>query len=116
MPWDGRVHAWIQDTMVAPAARDRRTRDASCGSRVLTEARAAGCEWLHVDFDDHLRPFYFDACGLTPTNAGLIEPEARSGGPRLRGPALCVSDVIGRHDLEQLGVHRGDPARMSPAR
>jgi GNAT superfamily N-acetyltransferase len=36
-------------------------------------ARAAGCEWLHVDFDDHLRAFYFDACGFTPTNAGLIE-------------------------------------------
>jgi hypothetical protein len=35
-------------------------------------ARAAGCEWLHVDFEDHLRPFYFDACGFTPTNAGLI--------------------------------------------
>jgi hypothetical protein len=30
-------------------------------------------EWMHVDFDDHLRPFYFDACGFTPTNAGLIE-------------------------------------------
>jgi GNAT superfamily N-acetyltransferase len=37
------------------------------------EARAAGCEWLHVDFEDHLRAFYFDACGFTPTNAGLIE-------------------------------------------
>ncbi|MDP9242624.1 MAG: hypothetical protein M3O84_05550 [Actinomycetota bacterium] len=32
----------------------------------------AGCEWLHVDFDDHLRSFHFDACGFTPTNAGLI--------------------------------------------
>ncbi len=35
-------------------------------------ARAAGCEWLHVDFEDHLRGFYFTACGFTPTNAGLI--------------------------------------------
>ena len=35
-------------------------------------ALAAGCEWLHVDFDDHLRPFYFDACGFTPVDAGLI--------------------------------------------
>ena len=24
------------------------------------------------DFDDHLRTFYFDACGFEPTNAGLI--------------------------------------------
>ena len=36
-------------------------------------ARAAGCEWLHFDFEDHLRAFYFDACGFAPTNAGLIE-------------------------------------------
>jgi GNAT superfamily N-acetyltransferase len=39
----------------------------------VREARAAGCEWLHVDFEEHLRGFYFDACGFTPTNAGLIE-------------------------------------------
>ena len=38
----------------------------------VAEARAAGCEWLHVDFEDHLRAFCFDACGFTPTNAGLI--------------------------------------------
>lgn len=36
------------------------------------EAGAAGCDWLHVDFDGHLRPFYFDVCGFTPTPAGLI--------------------------------------------
>jgi hypothetical protein len=38
----------------------------------LDGARAAGCEWLHVDFDDHLRPFYLDACGFSPTDAALI--------------------------------------------
>jgi hypothetical protein len=27
---------------------------------------------LHVDFDDDLRAFYFDSCGFTPTNAGLM--------------------------------------------
>jgi hypothetical protein len=37
-----------------------------------TGAREAGRDWLHVDFDDHLRSFYFDACGFTPTNGGLI--------------------------------------------
>jgi predicted N-acetyltransferase YhbS len=41
--------------------------------RTATErAEAAGCEWLHVDFEDHLREFYFDGCGFRPTNAGLI--------------------------------------------
>ncbi len=35
-------------------------------------ARTAGCEWLHADFEDHLRAFYFDACGSKETTAGLI--------------------------------------------
>ena len=68
--WDGLVHAWLQDLMVATTHRGqgsgRRLVDAA-----TEQARAAGCEWLHVDFDDDLRPFYFDACGFTPTNAGL---------------------------------------------
>jgi GNAT superfamily N-acetyltransferase len=68
--WDGLVHAWLQDLMVAGTHRHR-----GLGRRLVdmaTErARQAGCEWLHVDFDDDLRPFYFDACGFTPTNAGL---------------------------------------------
>ena len=38
----------------------------------VADARAAGCEWLHVDFEDHLRPFYFEACRFAPTNAGLV--------------------------------------------
>jgi hypothetical protein len=35
-------------------------------------ALAAGCEWLHVDFDDNLRSFYIEACGFTPATAGLM--------------------------------------------
>jgi GNAT superfamily N-acetyltransferase len=69
--WDGLVHAWLQDTMVASGARGR-----SVGTELVAHAtdgaRRAGCEWLHVDFDEHLRPFYLDACGFTPTHAGLI--------------------------------------------
>jgi hypothetical protein len=36
------------------------------------QARAAGCEWLHVDFDEGLEPFYFGACGFSPTPAGVL--------------------------------------------
>jgi len=36
------------------------------------QARAAGSAWLHVDFEAELRDFYLDACGFTPTHAGLI--------------------------------------------
>ncbi len=69
--WDGLVHAWLQDTMVATDARGR-----DIGTELVNvavqESRSAGCEWLHVDFDEHLRPFYLDACGFTPTDAGLM--------------------------------------------
>jgi GNAT superfamily N-acetyltransferase len=70
--WDGQAHAWLQDTMVASAARHGGVGTELVGTAVA-EARAAGCEWLHVDFDEHLKPFYLDACGFTPTAAGLIE-------------------------------------------
>ena len=76
--WDGLVHAWIQDTMVARAARGRGI-GTGLVSAATEGARAAGCEWLHVDFDNELRAFYIEACGFRPSNAGLIalqEPPA----------------------------------------
>lgn len=69
--WDGLVHAWLQDTMVAIRSRGERI-GTDLVARARDGAKAAGCEYLHVDFDEHLRPFYFDACGFTPTWAGLI--------------------------------------------
>lgn len=70
--WDGAVHAFILDTLVAAAAR-RRGIGAGLVAVAAEHARAAGCEWLHVDFDDdYLARFYFDGCGFRPTKAGLI--------------------------------------------
>ena len=69
--WDGGVHAFVLDTMVARTAR-RRGVGTTLVASAVDGARAAGCEWLHADFDDHLRSFYFAACGFAPTNAGLI--------------------------------------------
>ncbi len=69
--WDGLVHAWLQDTMVALGARG-----GGVATRLVAVARErsrdAGCDWLHVDFDEHLAPFYFEACGFTPTTAGIL--------------------------------------------
>jgi GNAT superfamily N-acetyltransferase len=69
--WDGGVHAFLLDTVVS-----RRNRSNGVGAALVGAAaegcRAAGCEWLHVDFEEHLRPFYFDACGFRQTAAGLI--------------------------------------------
>ena len=70
--WDGGSHAFVLDTLVPVRAR-RRGIGVELVKVAEREARAAGCEWLHVDFEDYLRAFYFDACGFTPTNAGLIE-------------------------------------------
>lgn len=69
--WDGLVHAWIQDTMVATDLR-RRGGGARLVGTAHEEAKQAGCEWLHVDFEDRLRTLYYQACGFTPTSAGLI--------------------------------------------
>ena len=71
VPWDGATHAFIIDTLVAKRAR-RQGIGAKMIAVAVDEARAAGCEWLHVDFDDDLRRFYLDACGFTPAPAGVI--------------------------------------------
>ncbi|MGW7529600.1 GNAT family N-acetyltransferase [Streptomyces sp. NPDC054783] len=68
---DGGVHAFILDTVVAGHCRTKGVGSALVAT-AAEEARAAKCEWLHVDFEEHLRPFYLDACGLTETVAGLI--------------------------------------------
>ncbi len=69
--WDGLVHAWLQDVMVACRVR-RRGVGTALVARARDGARVAGCEFLHVDFDDKLRPFYLGACGFDPTSAGLL--------------------------------------------
>ncbi|WP_030663348.1 GNAT family N-acetyltransferase [Streptomyces rimosus] len=69
--WDGGVHAFVLDTVVSEDSR-RSGVGARLVAAAVRGARAARCEWLHVDFDDELRGFYFDACGFRPTPAGLI--------------------------------------------
>ena len=70
--WDGGVHAFILDTMVSLDARREGIGKDLVAAAVAHTRKTGVCEWLHVDFEDHLRPFYFDTCGFTPTNAGLI--------------------------------------------
>ncbi|MFE7767643.1 GNAT family N-acetyltransferase [Streptomyces sp. NPDC057438] len=69
--WDGGVHAFVLDTVVAAHRRGSGV-GAALIETAAREARAAGCQWLHVDFEEHLRPFYVDACGFKETAAGLI--------------------------------------------
>lgn len=69
--WDGGDHAFLVDTKTRGSSQHR-----GIGTEVVRlatrHAKEAGCEWLHVDFEPDLGPFYFDACGFRPTDAGLI--------------------------------------------
>jgi ribosomal protein S18 acetylase RimI-like enzyme len=69
--WDGGDHAFLIDTKVRSDLQRR-----GIGTelvRIATEhAKQAGCEWLHVDFENRLEPFYIDACHFRPTTAALI--------------------------------------------
>jgi GNAT superfamily N-acetyltransferase len=71
VPCDRGSHAFIMDTVVSTRGRRR-----GVGKRLVAaavpRAREAGGEWLHVDFEDHLRRFYFGACWFEPTNEALI--------------------------------------------
>lgn len=75
--WDGGSHAFILDTCVRP-----RYRRLGIATRLVAAARAAamasGAEWLHVDFEPHLAPFYAK-CGFAPTMAGVIRLRSKSG-------------------------------------
>lgn len=68
--WDGRDHAFLLDPRVRPDQRHRGV-GRELVRRAAQAAREAGCEWLHVDYDAELTPFY-DACGFRPTRAGLL--------------------------------------------
>jgi ribosomal protein S18 acetylase RimI-like enzyme len=84
---DGGDHAFLIDAKTRGTFQRRGI--ATEVVRFATDyARAAGCEWLHVDFEDALRPFYFNACGFQPTDAGLI---------RLRSPAAGAISAGANH-------------------
>lgn len=68
--WDGGRHAFVLDTAVDPAAQHHGTGTALVEA-AAEQARAAGCDWLHVDFEPHLQHFYLDRCHFHPTAAGL---------------------------------------------
>ena len=39
---------------------------------LVQQVGAAGCAWLHVDYEPHLDSFYREACGFKATMAGLL--------------------------------------------
>jgi ribosomal protein S18 acetylase RimI-like enzyme len=69
--WDGAQHAFLLEPTVHPEYRHRGI-GRELVRRAADASRAAGCEWLHVDYEAELTPFY-EACGFSPTTAGLLK-------------------------------------------
>jgi GNAT superfamily N-acetyltransferase len=74
--WDGGVHAFIVDTVVADGAR-RRGIGTGLLELAARESRSSGCEWLHVDFGEELREFYVGSCGFASSPAGVMALRSR---------------------------------------
>jgi GNAT superfamily N-acetyltransferase len=70
--WDGGDHGFLVDTKTR-ASHQHRGIGRELVRRAAENAKAAGCEWLHVDFESHLARFYLDACGFSgPTLVSSI--------------------------------------------
>jgi GNAT superfamily N-acetyltransferase len=70
LAWDGGIHAFLLDTTVHPDVQ-RRGVGTSIVRAAAKVAREHGMEWLHVDYEPHLEPFYH-GCGFVATHAGLL--------------------------------------------
>ena len=77
---DGGVHGFLLDPMVSLALR-RRGVGTDLVLACVAEAKRRGIEWLHVDFEPPLEPFY-RRCGFVPSMAGVmnlqIEPSNKA--------------------------------------
>jgi GNAT superfamily N-acetyltransferase len=65
------MHAFVLDPVVDPAYQ-RRGIGSALVEALANEAVAAGCTWLHADYEAHLASFYEDRLGFTRTTAGLL--------------------------------------------
>jgi predicted N-acetyltransferase YhbS len=89
--WDGGLHAFLLDTAVDPG-RQHHGIGTGLVRAAIADATAAGCEWLHVDFEAGLTRFYLDGCGFRPTAAGVVRlgqetrTAVRDAGSRARIP------------------------------
>ena len=85
-------HAFLIDTKTRPTYQ-RQGLGVLVVRRAIAEARAAGREWLFVDFEAELTAFYIEACGFSSTPAGLVHlpawasPEDPSSRPPFAEPS-----------------------------
>jgi len=63
--WDGGSHAAVDPDHQRGIGR-------ALVLALADQAAAAGCEWLHADYESHLESFYRHACSFRATAAGLL--------------------------------------------
>lgn len=69
--WDGGDHAFLLDPTVRSDLQ-RQGIGSQLVHRAKNFARSKGAQWLHVDYEPQLAPFY-RKCGFVKTEAGLIK-------------------------------------------
>lgn len=74
--WDGGLHAFLLDVTVQ-ADYQRRGIGHELVARVKEIGTQHHIEWLHVDYEPQLEPFY-RACGFQETKAGVLNLSAVS--------------------------------------
>jgi len=70
LAWDGGDHAFLLDPTVHPEFR-RMGIGRAMIAKAVEVATANDVEWIHVDFERELEPFY-RTCGFHATHAGLL--------------------------------------------
>lgn len=80
--WDGGAHAFLLDTAVDPN-RQRKGIGARLVQALVDETTAAGCDWLHVDYEP-------PSPRSTPRHAGSARP-----------PRAFADSPLGEPDLDQ---------------
>lgn len=68
--WDGGGHGFLLDTTVR-SDYQREGIGTELVKRAIDVSKERGLEWLHVDFEPHLKTFY-RKCGFLETDAGLV--------------------------------------------
>jgi GNAT superfamily N-acetyltransferase len=94
---DGGAHAFLLDPTVHPAHR-RQGLGLALVRRAAELARAAGAEWLHVDYEPHLAAFYA-AAGFRPSAAGVLRLSEPRVADRVPPPDVSMPSMPPRTDL-----------------
>jgi GNAT superfamily N-acetyltransferase len=84
---DGGAHAFLLDPTVHPAHR-RQGVGLALVRRAAVLARAAGAEWLHVDYEPRLAAFYA-AAGFRPSAAGVLRLSEPPAADRVPPPVVA---------------------------